>query len=154
MTARAYLSHLASGRTRLKIPSKRGDVAYFQALQTALAARSDVLEVEVNPRTGSILLVHDVSLDLRDLGQQARQQGWFDLDPTPPSRESLSALASRQLARVDAWMRAFSGSRFDNPSLIFLALVVLAVRQLAKGHIAPPAATTLWYLYQLLQRQE
>ncbi len=153
MTVRAYLSHLATGRVRLKIPERRGDEAYFHALETALAARSDIQRVQASPRTASLLLLHDGSLELKVLARQAKEQGWFHLDLKPPARESLEELVSRQLDRLDAWMRRFSGSRLDNPSLIFLALAFLAIRQVAKGQIAPPAATTLWYLYELLQRQ-
>ncbi len=153
MTARAYLSHIATGRIRLKIPAKRGNEEYFQALKTALAARSEVDEVQVSARTGSVLILHRGSLDLAALAQQAEGQGWFQLDPTLPVPESLNSLIRRQIDQVDALMRRFSGSRLDNPSLIFLAFAVLAVRQIAKGHIAPPAATTLWYMYELLQRR-
>lgn len=153
MTASAYLSHVATGRVRIKIPERRGDEAYFYALETALSARLDIQRVQVSARTGSALLFHDGSLDLNALAAQAKDQGWFQLDLTPPVPESLSGLISRQLDRLDHLMRRFSGSRLDNPSLIFLALAVLAVRQIAKGQVAPPAATTLWYLYELLQRQ-
>jgi hypothetical protein len=153
MTTRAYLSHLATGRVRLKIPAKRGDEEYFQALKTALAARSDIDEVQVSAKTGSVLILHSGALDLAALAQQAAGQGWFEFDPTPPALESLNSLIRRQIDQVDAWMRRFSGSRLDNPSLIFLAFAVLAARQIAKGHIAPPAATALWYMYELLQRR-
>lgn len=154
MTAIAYLSHVATGRVRIKVPAKRGDEAYFRALETALAARSDIQAVQASPRTGSLLFLHDGSLDLEVLAQQAKQQGWFHLNLEPPSRESLEVLVSRQLNRIDAWMRRFSGSRLDNPSLIFLALAFLAGRQIAKGQVAPPAVTVLWYLYELLQHGE
>ncbi|MFN3920049.1 MAG: HMA2 domain-containing protein [Methylohalobius sp.] len=153
MTASAYLSHVATGRVRVKVPERRGDEAYFSALKTALSARSDIQGVQASARTGSVLLLHDGSLDLNALAKQAKDQGWFQLDLTPPASESLSGLISRQLDRLDHFMRRFSGSRLDNPPLIFLALTVLAVRQIAKGQVAPPAATTLWYLYELLQRQ-
>ncbi|MCX8049135.1 MAG: hypothetical protein N3A55_05695 [Methylohalobius sp.] len=154
MIAQAYLSHVATGRVRIKIPSKRGDESYFQALETALSARSDVRGVQASARTASLLLLHDGLLDLNTLAQQAKDQSWFQLDLTPPIRESLNALLSRQFDQVDRFMRRFSGSRLDNPSLIFLALSVLAVRQIAKGQIAPPAATVLWYMHELLQRRK
>ncbi len=151
MIAVAHLSHIATGRVRLRIPTKRGDDAYFRALEAALAARSDVQTVQTSARTGSLLFYHDGSLDLDALARQAQEQGWFLLDLKPPSRESLEALVSRQLSRLDGWMRRFSGSRLDNPSLLFLALALLAGRQIAKGQVAPPAVTVLWYLYELLQ---
>lgn len=154
MTAAAYLSHIATGRVRIRIPAKRGDEAYFRALEVALAARSDVQTVQASARTGSVLFHHDGSLDLKALAQQAQQQGWFQLNPEPPPQESLEVLVSRQLDRFDGWMRRFSGSRLDNPSLIFLALACLAGRQIAKGQVAPPAVTVLWYLYELLQHSK
>lgn len=154
MITRAYLSHIAMGRVRLKIPAKRGNKEYFQALETALAAHSDIDAVQANPRTGSVLILHSGSLDLAALAQQAEEQSWFQLETLVPISESLHSLAKRQLDWIDALLRRSSGSRLDNSSLIFLTLAFLAGRQIANGQIAPPAVTVLWYLYELLQSSE
>ncbi|XSG86088.1 MAG: hypothetical protein ACPW60_05040 [Methylohalobius sp. ZOD2] len=118
-----------------------------------MAARSDLDSVQANFRTGSLLLFHDGSLDLKSFARQAEEQGWFQLDSEPIARETLDELISSELSRLDNWLRRLSGGRMDNPSLIFLALGILAARQLAKGKIAPTAVTLLWYLHELLQHR-
>ncbi|BCX80638.1 hypothetical protein MIT9_P0212 [Methylomarinovum caldicuralii] len=152
MTVRAYVSHVASNRFRLRIPDKRGLDDYFQALGQVLAARAEVSAVEVNPRTASVLLCHDGSLDLATLARQAREQGWFELDLAAPQHPSLDVLVSQQLRQFDDSLRRWSNARLNNPSLIFVFFTIFLFRELAKGHVAPPALTLLWYLYELLNR--
>ena len=54
----AYLSHQTSGRIRVKIPSKKGDDSYFKNANALLQQHKGIDRTEVNPLTGSILIIH------------------------------------------------------------------------------------------------
>ena len=54
--SRAVVAHRTAGRIRLKISERRGDAAYFAALQRVFAADPDVLKVSANARTGSVII--------------------------------------------------------------------------------------------------
>jgi len=51
----ARVCHLAHGRLRLKIPEKRRDEAFFEAVRQQLS-RDGIKRVEVNPLTASVLV--------------------------------------------------------------------------------------------------
>ena len=52
----AFIVHKTSTRIRIKIPGRRGQKSYFEALKGALLAHPDVLEVEATPLTGSVII--------------------------------------------------------------------------------------------------
>ena len=52
----AFIVHRTSTRIRIKIPGRRGQKSYFEALKGALLAHPDVLEVEATPLTGSVII--------------------------------------------------------------------------------------------------
>ena len=52
----AFIVHRTSTRIRIKIPGRRGEKSYFEALKGALLAHPDVLEVEATPLTGSVII--------------------------------------------------------------------------------------------------
>ena len=56
MNAEALVVHKMAGRIRIRVPSKRGNEAYFTAVKEALSACVGVEGVEVAPFTGSILV--------------------------------------------------------------------------------------------------
>ena len=49
----AFIVHRTSTRIRIKIPGRRGEKSYFEALKGALLAHQDVLEVEATPLTAA-----------------------------------------------------------------------------------------------------
>jgi hypothetical protein len=51
----AFIVHRTPTRIRIKIPDRRGQKSYFEALKPALLAHPDVLEVEATPLTGSVI---------------------------------------------------------------------------------------------------
>ena len=54
----AYISHATSGRFRIRVPSKKGDAAFFQSLKELGGNFPNIHEVSVNPVSGSILIKH------------------------------------------------------------------------------------------------
>lgn len=144
----AHVVHLTPRRLRIKVPARRHDPAFFNAVKQRLAELDAVRGVEVNPATGSIL-VH--SSDSRALLQALESDSPFvvveRLSEQAPSLESVR----RQLTNWETQIRRWTGMRDDVRVYIFFALVLSAAYQLKRGNIFAPAATLVWYASEALR---
>ncbi|MEW6445120.1 MAG: HMA2 domain-containing protein [Pseudomonadota bacterium] len=150
MIPHARVAHAVPGRLRLRIADRRGDDGYFAALTDVLGEVEGIRLLSVNPATASVLLTHRQGA-LEGLGARASAAGLFVLDlgegTAQLAPESESMLASGLPALLPA------SERFD-PRLAFaLVLIGLAAHQMARGHVLAPAASLLWYAFQLLDRR-
>ena len=73
----AFLEHQIPGRIRLRVPSKRGDCAYFDSARQRLSGTPAWGEVKANARTGS-LVIRDCG-DVDRLKSEAAKRGLFSL---------------------------------------------------------------------------
>ena len=148
--ASAYLVHALPGRIRLRIPQKRGDAAYFAGLAQALS-RERIGDASVNAVTGSVLLRAPVTLKPAELALSARQLALFDLrDPMPLGGRSPLVTAAAGLHGVDGLFLRATGGYLDVRSGVFIALLLLAGRQIYKGQFMVPGFTFLWYALNLM----
>jgi hypothetical protein len=58
----AHIEHQLPGRVRLRVPSKRGDVSYFERAVKELSRHPAVRELVASPLTGCITLLHSEPL--------------------------------------------------------------------------------------------
>ncbi len=128
-TPTAQIAHAMPGRTRLRLTDHRGDAAFFASLATGVSALPGVYKVETRPLTGSVLIQHFGPLD--KLGDAARSAGLFRLET--------AQAATRDDAEVE----------FDPKPLVAMALAGLAMWQISREKVVPPALTLLWYASQL-----
>ncbi len=128
-----YAVHQVPGHTRLRVPARRGDRAYFARVGQVLAAAPDVRSVRVNPSTGSILLHHAGRLSR--LAEHAAAAGLFRLGAGP-------AAPVRRVVRIGA------RPRIAPMSLVAAGLAGLSVVQLVRSRVAGTAAEHLWGAYQ------
>ncbi len=129
---RANVIHAMDGRTRLRIPERRGDLMFFQSLATALSKTAGVKRTEVTPLTGGVLILHDAPLE--HIGEAAEKARLFALahPETPrPSSESARPL------------------QVDPKTIAVAGLSLIAAWQLYKGKVSPPALTAVWYAARL-----
>lgn len=147
MTPRAELHHSIAGRTRLRLPSKRGDIGYFTRLRAALVAMPRINEVRINAPIGGVTLLHPEA-SWEPICAWAAENGWFQLDDArlrpdyflkEVSRD-ISA-ASRRLANI----RQAAASGVTPRRALFVTLVILGISQTARGQIMAPAVTLFWY---------
>jgi hypothetical protein len=129
----AYTVHQVPGRTRLRVPARRGDRTYFAHVAQALTRAPEVLSVRVNPSTGSILLLH--TSQLRKLAEHAAEAGLFRLAAAPVA-------PFRRPARIEP------RPQIVPLSLLSAGLAGLAVIQLARARVAGAATEHLWGAYQ------
>ena len=124
------LAHAISGRARLRIAEKRGDAAFFTMLATKLAALPGIFNVDARPLTGSIVIAHGPAIT--QIGERAAQAGLFRLVESPEEEP----VAWPELP-IDARLAAT------------IALGLVALWQLSRGRLFPPALTAAWYAAHL-----
>ncbi|MGD8568007.1 MAG: hypothetical protein PVJ39_07960 [Gammaproteobacteria bacterium] len=150
MKPTAYLTHSAPGRYRLKVPSKRHDSTFFDNLETELSAVTGVERITVNTTTASVLIEYESGAELRDkLMSWLGSSPYFELT-SEPKPMAVWKDASRRLSSVDAFIKDSSGGQVDFRSILFVAFVLMAVRQLQQGAVFGAASNLLWYATQLI----
>jgi hypothetical protein len=121
----AEIVHTMAGRVRLRVTARRGDDGFFASAARELSAVPDIHSVEVNPFTGSILILHGASLT--HIGAAAQKANLFKM-------ATASTAASKEQATA-----------IDPKFVIGAGLGVLALSELVQGRIMPPAITLAWY---------
>jgi hypothetical protein len=146
------LRHAIPGRIRLKIPSIKGEPGLALEVHKQLAALPVIRRVEVNPVTGSVLVLYDPA-DSAAIAQLGRMMiPGLDLNamPDPPDHAPRNghgagapALAVTELARrLNERVEAISGGALDLKVLVPMSLVVGGlVRLIASRKVPSPA----WY---------
>jgi hypothetical protein len=145
MNAEALVVHNMAGRIRIRVPSKKGNAAYFTAVKETLSACVGVEGVEVAPFTGSILV--------RCHGPTEAVLGWAESQGLFVVRQEQSikvtafydSVAGR-FGALDDGIKTATGKSFDLPGLAFLGLMGAGIYQIARGNFATPAwYTAFWY---------
>ena len=151
----ARVSHTLPGRTRIRIEEKRGDEAYFAALKQALTESSDVLAVETNSLTGSVLMYHKG--DGLAVWRYAEEKGLLhvnekDLHVLPAVSVAANAASNRQnpVQKLKSTVRAIEKFR----PLLLMSFLGMGIAQAIEGNIAIPALTAFWYAYALYMLPE
>ncbi len=144
----ARLSHATSGRLRIKVPSKKGDGAYFHSLKERLTQCGGVEGLSVNPVTGSVLVLHAAGVDA--IREYAEAQGLFRLSgnsPLPVSGAAtpLSQRVALNYESFDRRLRSMTGGEIDIPGMAFVVLLGLGIYQIGRGNFAAPAWYTAWW---------
>lgn len=156
----AFIKHQLPGRVRLKIPQKRGDFQYFDQVAERFADCRGITQLQLNPPAASLLICHETDMTFQTIAEFAEANELFNLIDMPDDYEAITipklpvtTITSSGLNILDTSLLNFSQGRLDGRSLLFLALVGMAVHQMTRGHIMAPAATLLWYALQVLERE-
>ena len=155
MTPPGVLVHHIAGRTRVRVPAKRGDSAYFATVSEQLAHCPGVVSVMTSDATAGVLVVHD-GAEPDVLADYARTFELFDLPDAAPAamergRPPADILTSG-LHQLDDWVRTGTGQSADLRAVALTALVGAAAWQLLRGQTLPAAATLLWYAWHLASK--
>jgi hypothetical protein len=145
----AFVTHQTPNRLRIRIPAKKGDVTFFSSLKELLSGYPGVDRVQVNPVTGSVLLVHGI--DAATLKQLATRFGLVQLQAPTPRKATLNQRVITSFRHWDEQVRVATGGEWDIPSLAFLSLIGAGVYQLSVGNfIAPAWYTAFWYASSII----
>ncbi|MCT2398752.1 hypothetical protein [Novosphingobium mangrovi (ex Huang et al. 2023)] len=142
MTApiKAELRHRMSGRIRVALEHPLPSRDALETLAGTLSAARNVEEVEIRPRSGSLIVRHrgayeDVSRALARAGLHIEVKE-HPAGPADPIEQTLSRLST-----ADAVLQRVTNGRIDIWSAGFSALVGAGLIQLARGQVAGPALT-------------
>ena len=144
----AYIEHQIPGRLRLRIPERRGDVAFFQRVVEALSKLTDIKELDGSPLTGSVRIRHSGTAEA--MAAAAAKEGLFEIgkrdggaQPKKPPKEPASPGAPHgDAGMLDSIATGLSG---------------LALFQVTQGQVTGSAAENFWNAYgaqRLLGRNE
>lgn len=140
--------HTIAGRSRLRVPSRKGDAGYFAHVGRALGAEPGVAEVTTNALTGSILVVHRGPADA--LWQAAASAQLFQVVPASDTAPVVTDLASKGVNRLEQRLNVLTHGRFDLYELIFTGLIGAAIVQMLRGQLLGPASALLSYAAAIL----
>jgi hypothetical protein len=152
VSAAALLVHATRGRARVRLPSAKGDTAFFRRLEEELRRCAGVTGVKVNAKTGSVLVRHGGDLDV--VARHARAQGLFELEEReePRASEARGGLSrhARTLEEIekairdaDDSLRRRTNGAVDLQTLAFGALLGGSAYQVVRGKFLPAGATML-----------
>ncbi len=144
----AHIVHSLPGRTRLKVPDRRGEPRYFTRLSERLSQYAGVVRVQTNPRTGSLLLEHTVPL--AQIAAFAQSQQLFTLGPPEPLQREITQSTQAGLRWLNRQFAQASEGLLNVRVALILGLAGLIIIQVARGQILMPATNLLWFLAQVL----
>jgi len=130
----AYIEHQLPGRVRLRVPSRRGDVPFFERVVRELAKHPSMRELTASSLTGSITLHY-----------------------CEPLQSITAAAADQKLFKTGRLERQNKGSKskqtsalYEGPGLaggIAAGLSGLGVFQVVQGNVLGSAVENLWHAF-------
>lgn len=147
MLPEAHVSHQSAKRLRIKIPSHKGDWDYFQSLGKKLVKYQDFDVLQLNPVTGSVLLL-DERLDVAGIEAYASENGLFDLRRAATRAVPLSRRIAEPLSDTSSFLSRTTGGFLDLPGAAFLLLLGVGLYEIVRGNFrTPPWYTAFWYAF-------
>jgi hypothetical protein len=147
----ATIAHSSTGRLRIRVPSQKGNLDALKSVGDQLAACPGIISIEVNPGTGSILLLHQSTV--QQIAEYARSKNLFSFQeqkgPRVPSAE-LRGNLSNTFKSFDRQVQSLTGGDLDLKGFTIAALVVAGSAQILTGNAsALPWFAAFWYAYNL-----
>src|SRR5208283_2297295 len=144
MIPEAIFCHATPGRFRVKVPSRKGNAAYFSNLKDHFAILEGVREVEASAVTGSVVFVH--AIDLNVISVFAEEHSLFRVIKLESGTPALSRSVVKTFRDLDKGVKRFTGNELDVPGVAFLTLLGLGIYEISRGNFAAPAwYTAFWY---------
>lgn len=146
----AVIAHASEGRLRVRIPNRRGDIAYFSRVRQA-ALKSPIEVIRPNAVTGSILF-HGAGANTEAVAAFGGDHDLFAIQPALPA-VGLAGRVAAPLASCNRQIRMWSSGQIDLPGAFFILLLFTAIYEIAKGRFrTPPWYTAFWYAFGLFTK--
>src|SRR5215470_14600411 len=130
----AHIEHQLPGRVRLRVPSRRGEVPFFEKVVRELSKHPAIRELTATPLTGSITLQHFGPL--QPIIAAAADQKLFETTRLEPQT---NVNESKRTARLS-----------EDPGLaggVATGLSGLSLFQVVRGNVLGSAAENLWHAF-------
>ena len=143
----AYICHHSAQRLRIKITSRKGNVAFFEKLQSTLARLQTFDELEVNALTGSVLIIAE-HIDVDDIAEFAKDRQLFELAVQNSSNSPMTTQLVSHLENLNFNLRRLTTGEMDLAGILLLFLLISGFTELLRGKIQmPPWYTAFWYAF-------
>jgi len=151
MVPEALIVHRARGRVRLRIREEVDGPGYFSELSRKLEEIPGVTSVRINEHTRSVVLLHP-NVPFTDLESRLNGSGLLAVATREDHPGPAITPLQRGISRINQAIAAGTTGRVDLQTLLFVVTVLIAVRQLLRGNIWPPAIAMLWYAMEFALR--
>jgi copper chaperone CopZ len=153
------VTHHSANRTRLRLPKHHRQKHKLSTVKKRLEKVPGVKEVEINERTGSILVHHEDASEnsLENIGNAIEEvameafEALLDIEEeSVPGLSILSHLLKKNLSEADTKVASATNNMFDLKTLVPLGFLGLALFKLAKDKALlaeVPAFVLLYYAY-------
>lgn len=146
MATQAFLVCSTPGRLRFRIPSRKGDPAFFDSLRTTCANLPGLSNAAVSALTGALL----VTFEPRSAFTPGDIAERLDLELQAICPKSWEKSISNQFRFLDREFRQLTGGELDLRGAAFLGCLAAGIYQIAAGNIAMPAwFVAFWYAMNL-----
>lgn len=127
----ASIEHQSAGRVRVRVRRQHRSPERMEQVRAQLAAHPDIRSVDVNPRTGSILVRGDHTGGLRAALGEILQV----VDEAGPENVQEAGIETVVvlLSQVDRRIQLASGSRLSLRWLVPASFIAVAIRQLLRS---------------------
>ncbi len=140
----AHISHRTTGRLRVKIPSSKGDHSFLVSLKERFSSLRGLKTVEINPLTGSILIVHES--DEKTIAAYALANNLFVLQGLDSSPAGLQQRITKVFRSVNSQLKTATSGEIDMGGLAFVVLLGVGIYQISAGNFtALPWYAAFWY---------
>jgi hypothetical protein len=120
----ARITHIISGRLRIKIPSKKGNTSYFKSLEQKFSDCDKVQKVEANAVTAGVLFLHDA--DIKNISKFAEENRLFVVESRRPEQMVLTKRIKSGFEDLNRRATRFTGGELDLPGAVFVSLLTLS----------------------------
>jgi len=149
----ARVVHRSATRVRIRVPSQRGNGAFFDELKEAYADLPGIQRVEAAPATGSVLFVGSCAAP-GEFERLAPRTQMFRIEGCGRKPRSLPGRTVRPMADLNRGIRRMTDGRIDLSGALFFTLLGSACYQIARGNFgAPPWYTAFWYAFGVYTKQ-
>jgi hypothetical protein len=134
----AYVVHRTRNRIRLKVPAQRCNESFFTRLQRQLAEHPEIVSIDVNPLTASVLIVHHAGFRSEELCNPFLGLELATGEDLPRVRQD----AHQRISELDRRIQQLSAGEVDLAAVLLKLTVAVATRQ-AGWHLLEWMAETL-----------
>lgn len=146
----AFIVHNITGRLRIKVPSKKGNILFFENLMTKLQDIRAIEKIEINALTGSIILYS--SSKSEDLISSLSSLNILKIVPSNTNKIKISSSFKNAFKEIDNKVKGLTCGELNLADIVFLSLVSVAIYQIQRGNfIAPAWYTAIWYAMNILK---
>ncbi|MCF8470922.1 MAG: hypothetical protein K9G30_09075 [Parvibaculum sp.] len=142
------LEHLTGSRARIRMPQLRRDRDACEKLATAATALAGVSSVEASPLTAGVLIRYRGNFG--EIAEEAAKAGIFRLAAPTPEPALMAGLRA-QVGKLNEKLKQGSTGTLDINTAAFMLFGAVGIVQLARGRVAMPALSALWYALNSLR---